>query len=111
MRYLVLAVLVACATGNGANPHRSNGGDDGGTADAAVYPTTHAVSIIVEPDGQHGAQLVSAITAAHSSVYMTMYMLDDTTVVNALVGRSEEHTSELQSPVHLVCRLLLEKKK
>src|SRR4051794_41542989 len=26
-------------------------------------------------------------------------------------NRSEEHTSELQSPVHLVCRLLLEKKK
>src|SRR5690348_18482972 len=25
--------------------------------------------------------------------------------------RSEEHTSELQSPVHIVCRLLLEKKK
>src|SRR5258708_12545818 len=30
----------------------------------------------------------------------------------AIVGnRSEEHTSELQSPDHLVCRLLLEKKK
>src|SRR5690348_18146678 len=28
-----------------------------------------------------------------------------------LLARSEEHTSELQSPVHLVCRLLLEKKK
>src|SRR5258708_27262193 len=27
------------------------------------------------------------------------------------VQRSEEHTSELQSPDHLVCRLLLEKKK
>src|SRR4051794_41624038 len=27
-----------------------------------------------------------------------------------LAARSEEHTSELQSPVHLVCRLLLEKK-
>src|SRR5690348_18085302 len=27
-----------------------------------------------------------------------------------LESRSEEHTSELQSPVHLVCRLLLEKK-
>src|SRR5690348_18334600 len=26
-------------------------------------------------------------------------------------ARSEEHTSELQSPVHLVCRLQLEKKK
>src|SRR5688500_19419928 len=29
----------------------------------------------------------------------------------ALPGRSEEHTSELQSPCNLVCRLLLEKKK
>src|SRR5689334_23444941 len=29
----------------------------------------------------------------------------------ALSGRSEEHTSELQSQFHLVCRLLLEKKK
>src|SRR5438552_10245652 len=28
-----------------------------------------------------------------------------------LAPRSEEHTSELQSPDHLVCRLLLEKKK
>src|SRR5258708_10028859 len=28
-----------------------------------------------------------------------------------LIPRSEEHTSELQSPDHLVCRLLLEKKK
>src|SRR5690348_17718268 len=31
-------------------------------------------------------------------------------VVPVLTARSEEHTSELQSPVHLVCRLLLEKK-
>src|SRR5690348_17887682 len=33
------------------------------------------------------------------------------TGVGRVHGRSEEHTSELQSPVHLVCRLLLEKKK
>src|SRR5256884_1333989 len=32
-------------------------------------------------------------------------------IVAAVVGRSEEHTSELQSRLHLVCRLLLEKKK
>src|SRR5438876_7581525 len=32
-------------------------------------------------------------------------------VRGARAARSEEHTSELQSPVHLVCRLLLEKKK
>src|SRR5689334_23951338 len=30
---------------------------------------------------------------------------------NGVVLRSEEHTSELQSQFHLVCRLLLEKKK
>src|SRR5947208_11650202 len=33
------------------------------------------------------------------------------TVAAGLGWRSEEHTSELQSPDHLVCRLLLEKKK
>src|SRR5256885_6527421 len=32
-------------------------------------------------------------------------------VVAQLTPRSEEHTSELQSPCNLVCRLLLEKKK
>src|SRR5258708_15429050 len=32
-------------------------------------------------------------------------------IAKILRSRSEEHTSELQSPDHLVCRLLLEKKK
>src|SRR5437762_9334411 len=31
--------------------------------------------------------------------------------IDQLDSRSEEHTSELQSPMYLVCRLLLEKKK
>src|SRR5437879_12285818 len=31
--------------------------------------------------------------------------------VEGMLERSEEHTSELQSPMYLVCRLLLEKKK
>src|SRR5256885_9717280 len=34
-----------------------------------------------------------------------------TILLIAGAGRSEEHTSELQSPCNLVCRLLLEKKK
>src|SRR5437763_5623157 len=34
-----------------------------------------------------------------------------TEVIRARIVRSEEHTSELQSPMYLVCRLLLEKKK
>src|SRR5256885_12159291 len=33
------------------------------------------------------------------------------TLLGCQEGRSEEHTSELQSPCNLVCRLLLEKKK
>src|SRR5947208_9126247 len=32
-------------------------------------------------------------------------------IARSMTFRSEEHTSELQSPDHLVCRLLLEKKK
>src|SRR5256885_4064637 len=35
----------------------------------------------------------------------------DVQAVFATAARSEEHTSELQSPCNLVCRLLLEKKK
>src|SRR5438876_9715433 len=35
----------------------------------------------------------------------------DVDIFRLQAKRSEEHTSELQSPVHLVCRLLLEKKK
>src|SRR5437879_12099875 len=53
-------------------------------------------------------------TASHFS-----YMLPSLTIFGFLptcgsgrsTARSEEHTSELQSPMYLVCRLLLEKKK
>src|SRR5258708_14576189 len=38
-------------------------------------------------------------------------VLASTTPAQMIPMRSEEHTSELQSPDHLVCRLLLEKKK
>src|ERR1039457_1815789 len=41
---------------------------------------------------------------------MTRILVTGTTVF-ALILRSEEHTSELQSPCNRVCRLLLEKKK
>src|SRR2546426_3302385 len=40
---------------------------------------------------------------------LTVGCIDDTTPSSP--ERSEEHTSELQSPCNLVCRLLLEKKK
>src|SRR5947208_9478239 len=41
----------------------------------------------------------------------TRRAIEQTKHIFGLASRSEEHTSELQSPDHLVCRLLLEKKK
>src|SRR5690348_17791564 len=47
----------------------------------------------------------------HVAFGQTVVADDELKIVgHAAVQRSEEHTSELQSPVHLVCRLLLEKK-
>src|SRR5258708_14637856 len=43
--------------------------------------------------------------------YRFEYHVDFIDRSHEAVPRSEEHTSELQSPDHLVCRLLLEKKK
>src|SRR5256884_9982336 len=40
-----------------------------------------------------------------------LHFLAETRLRRAVSPRSEEHTSELQSRLHLVCRLLLEKKK
>src|SRR5256885_12281924 len=48
---------------------------------------------------------------------MTVFLLTIAVLITIIAGkwvllfRSEEHTSELQSPCNLVCRLLLEKKK
>src|SRR3989442_1426655 len=42
---------------------------------------------------------------------VAQFKLDGLVLMVEGVGRSEEHTSELQSRPHLVCRLLLEKKK
>src|SRR2546422_4937471 len=44
-------------------------------------------------------------------IAMTFLLSVTQIATSTLKGRSEEHTSELQSRLHLVCRLLLEKKK
>src|SRR5438552_4966565 len=54
----------------------------------------------------HDALPISRIFAAKARAWAWFPELCVTTP-----RRSEEHTSELQSPDHLVCRLLLEKKK
>src|SRR2546422_3919255 len=57
--------------------------------------------------------LIAAVTGAlpDSSVLTSLAWTGDGTGVLVGAARSEEHTSELQSRLHLVCRLLLEKKK
>src|SRR5207253_5367081 len=44
-------------------------------------------------------------------LYLSIVVNPDGSVSDVRITRSEEHTSELQSRGHLVCRLLLEKKK
>src|SRR5260370_27091623 len=48
---------------------------------------------------------------SHRFNYPRLYRSYAAGAAPTLIGRSEEHTSELQSHLNLVCRLLLEKKK
>src|SRR5690625_3444564 len=63
------------------------------------YPDGHRIAHYLRPAARAAASTSASIRASASTV-------------NPLSAvRSEEHTSELQSRGHLVCRLLLEKKK
>src|SRR2546429_9541028 len=67
------------------------------TATTEIYTLSlHDALPICQPLIGHGVVLVTGLQARTAQVRR---------------ARSEEHTSELQSRLHLVCRLLLEKKK
>src|SRR5262245_62633003 len=55
--------------------------------------------------------IAGSLTAGSCAAASGTAMNADTTQQTIPANRSEEHTSELQSLRHLVCRLLLEKKK
>src|SRR2546429_7078897 len=67
------------------------------------------------------ALMVTRRNAVHSAVFLIATLLATAGIflqlraefifIVQIILRSEEHTSELQSRLHLVCRLLLEKKK
>src|SRR5689334_24134448 len=57
-----------------------------------------------------GAALEAGVALERLAVVRRVPPARWATAVAALLDRSEEHTSELQSQFHLVCRLLLEKK-
>src|SRR2546426_6216153 len=61
-------------------------------------------------DGEEGLETADCEDFQVVVTDWKMPRMDGLEVIKAL-HRSEEHTSELQSPCNLVCRLLLEKKK
>src|SRR5690348_4073742 len=63
------------------------------------------------PEGDFSSLVSSGFTSTRSPAGLNLILLSVFFDAFCISNRSEEHTSELQSPVHLVCRLLLEKKK
>src|SRR5258708_20485242 len=68
-----------------------------------------AGSIICRLLARISEAMLASFTFCNIASYNCRFV--STTLFSMLQKRSEEHTSELQSPDHLVCRLLLEKKK
>src|SRR2546422_5050831 len=64
-----------------------------------------------QPESYTPADLPDTIPDARRRYALWQAGMLKTKVDAAIESRSEEHTSELQSRLHLVCRLLLEKKK
>src|SRR5256885_8545563 len=85
------------------------------TATTEIYTLSLHDALPIYTPPELRLQLVAAGVDAIDAVLFThahadhVHGIDDLRAVS--VRRSEEHTSELQSPCNLVCRLLLEKKK
>src|SRR3712207_7884076 len=69
----------------------------------------HRLADVVEHLADAASELLARVPGAIAQSLGVLLELADAGA--DLVGRSEEHTSELQSRQYLVCRLLLEKKK
>src|SRR6266480_2996271 len=70
-----------------------------------------AVVAETPPDDDQAGDAVVGCCPGMQEAYKAIGRVADQTFPVLITGRSEEHTSELQSHVNLVCRLLLEKKK
>src|SRR5689334_25337309 len=80
---------------------------------STLFPYTTLFRSVVEGLAGAGEDLAQqgCGVVAERDVLVDRALGDDATSLLGKVFRSEEHTSELQSQFHLVCRLLLEKKK
>ena len=63
----------------------SSSGGSGGSSGSSSGASAN-VSILVYPDGHHTAGLIAAINAAQTSVYMTIYEIDDAGVIGAITS-------------------------
>src|SRR5256885_12593163 len=75
---------------------------------STLFPYTTLFRSLTSPTQGFVAQTDGNATASGSLQRQDPAAFSNPAIAN---GRSEEHTSELQSPCNLVCRLLLEKKK
>src|SRR5690348_13490372 len=78
-----------------------------GTREAGEDPIETARREVREETGYEAAN-VRRLTNFYSAPGFCTELLECYLMTGLTENRSEEHTSELQSPVHLVCRLLLE---
>src|SRR3989449_4208450 len=76
---------------------------------STLFPYTTLFRSLIDSAVAFGAQAV--VPPRRVTVRLTLVRGDTASSRQVLDLRSEEHTSELQSRLHLVCRLLLEKKK
>src|SRR2546429_4462266 len=72
---------------------------------AGAIPEVKLVSFTVDPEHDTPSALAEYAARYHAQPERWHFL------TGPREARSEEHTSELQSRLHLVCRLLLEKKK
>src|SRR2546426_12068155 len=79
---------------------------------STLFPyTTLFRSLTVQHYAEHRRLLTARASEGSQQLHKPFLKIQVDHVVQGGADRSEEHTSELQSPCNLVCRLLLEKKK
>src|SRR2546429_6038612 len=82
-----------------------------GDQDAKSPSKAMAIHALTITSGSRGCISYTTLEIACPTARARVRPTSDPRTSSAAVLRSEEHTSELQSRLHLVCRLLLEKKK